>query len=157
MKQGGTKNRIKQILFKIYGQYFEIIRSFSHTCFNFLKLLLQIIKTYVIHFLQLIIYFTNCNLTFMPGTSNGYPFFKDFDAYPDIKEAECWIHSTNLMLPPGHKSWTLDLLFIICHFLCFIIFYYECIFILLFYYFIYHYVFLTYLCIFFIFFMYLIF
>ena len=28
-KQGGTKSRIKQVLRKIYGQIFEICRSFS--------------------------------------------------------------------------------------------------------------------------------
>ena len=40
MMKKGTIKRIKQCIRKIYGQNFEIIRSFSPTCFEFLKLLL---------------------------------------------------------------------------------------------------------------------
>ena len=41
MKQGGIKNKIHQCLCKIYGRHFEVFRSFSDTCTDFLDLLLS--------------------------------------------------------------------------------------------------------------------
>ena len=40
LKQGGSKHKIQQSLSKLYGRHFEVFKSFSNTCNDFLDLLL---------------------------------------------------------------------------------------------------------------------
>ena len=88
IKQGGTVNKIKQCRCKIYGCNFEIFRSFSPMFIHFIKLLLWIMFINVI-FLQLIVSFTNCIVSFWRLKNTHYL---------DFREAVCWIHQTSLRI-----------------------------------------------------------
>lgn len=94
IKQGELNN----VSVKSMDVVLKCLDQFVLYVFTFLEILLWIINVYLLLFLQLITYFTNCMVSFWPGPSKGYLIFVMMLIFPKNLGTQSVGHATT----PNH-------------------------------------------------------